>query len=72
MACSMSSASAPLTSPTMSRSGLMRSELATSSRMPMAFPSDAAGLDSSLATWRWRNLNSAASSMVTIRSSFEM
>src|SRR2546422_576859 len=69
IAWSMSSASPPRTSPTMIRSGRMRSELRTRSRiMIWPCPSTLAGLDSRLITWTWRNRNSAASSHVTIRS----
>ena len=69
IAWSMSMVSPPRTSPTMIRSGRMRSALRTSSRMVTApRPSTFAGRDSSRTTWPcWRD-SSAASSMVTIRS----
>src|SRR3972149_3738621 len=73
MACSMSSASPPRHSPTMTRSGRMRSELRTSSRMGMApLPSMFGGRDSRVTTCSWRSCRSAASSMVTMRSSLGM
>ena len=66
----MSSASAPRTSPTTIRSGRIRSAFTTSCLIVTSpRPSTFAGLDSSLTTWRWRRRSSAASSMVTIRSS---
>ena len=70
IAWSMSSVSAPRTSPTMIRSGRMRRALRTSSRMRISpWPSMFGGRDSSVITcscWSW---SSAASSIVTIRSS---
>ena len=73
IAWSMSSASAPRHSPTMIRSGRMRSELRTSSRIGTApLPSMLAGRDSSVTTCSWRSCSSAASSTVTMRSSFGM
>ena len=73
MAWSMSSASPPRHSPTMMRSGRMRRELRTSSRMGIApLPSMLAGRDSSVTTCSWRSWSSAASSMVTMRSSLGM
>ncbi len=73
MAWSMSRASPARTSPTMMRSGRMRSELRTSSRMGMApLPSMLGGRDSSVTTCSWRSCSSAASSMVTMRSSLGM
>src|SRR3972149_2492039 len=69
MACSMSSASPPRHSPTMTRSGRMRSELRTSSRMGMApLPSMFGGRDSRVTTCSWRSCSSAASSMGAMRS----
>ena len=70
IACSMSSAAASRTSPTTMRSGRMRSELRTRSRMVTApLPSMFAGRDSSRTTWSCWSWSSAASSMVTMRSS---
>ena len=73
IAWSMSSVSAPRTSPTMIRSGRMRRELRTSSRIRTSpWPSMLGGRDSSGTTcscWSW---SSAASSIVTMRSSFGM
>ena len=70
IAWSMSRVSGPRTSPTMIRSGLMRSALRTSSRIRTSpEPSMFGGLDSSVITcscWSW---SSAASSIVTMRSS---
>ena len=69
-ACSMSSASAPRTSPTTIRSGRIRSALRTSWRIVTSpRPSRFAGRASSRTTCRWRSRSSAASSIVTIRSS---
>ena len=69
IACSMSSASAPRTSPTMIRSGRMRSELRTSSRIAISpSPSMFFGRASSRSTCSWCSWSSAASSIVTIRS----
>ena len=69
IAWSMSSASGPRTSPTMIRSGRMRSELRTRSRIGTApSPSMLGGRASSRSTWRWLSWSSAASSIVTIRS----
>ena len=70
MACSMSSASAPRTSPTMMRSGRMRSALRTRSRWvtsPASF--QVGGRVSSRTTCGCCSCSSAASSMVTTRSS---
>ena len=73
MAWSMSSASPPRHSPTMMRSGRMRRELRTSSRIGIApRPSMLGGRDSSVTTCSWRSWSSAASSMVTMRSSLGM
>ena len=70
IAWSMSSVSPPRTSPTTMRSGRMRSELRTRSRMvTWPLPSTFGGRDSSRITcscWSW---SSAESSMVTMRSS---
>ena len=69
IAWSMSSASAPRTSPTMIRSGRMRSELRTSSRIAISpSPSMFLGRASSRSTCSWCSWSSAASSIVTIRS----
>ncbi len=69
-AWSMSSASAPRTSPTTMRSGRIRSALRTSCLIVTSpRPSRLAGRASSLTTCRCRSLSSAASSIVTIRSS---
>ena len=69
-AWSMSSASAPRTSPTTIRSGRMRSALRTSWRIVTSpRPSRFAGRASRRTTCRWRRRSSAASSIVTIRSS---
>ncbi len=69
IAWSMSSVSPPRTSPTMMRSGRMRRELRTRSRMVIRpLPSTFAGRDSrrmTCACWSW---SSAESSMVMIRS----
>ena len=73
MACSMSSASPPRTSPTTMRSGRIRSEFRTSSRMGIwPLPSTLGGRASSRMTCRWRSCSSTASSMVTMRSSVGM
>ncbi len=57
----------------MIRSGRMRSELRTSSRIGTApSPSMLGGRDSSRSTWRWLRRSSAASSIVTMRSSSGM
>ena len=73
MAWSMSSASPERHSPTMMRSGRMRRALRTSSRIGTApLPSMFGGRDSSVTTCSWRSCSSAASSMVTMRSSFGM
>ena len=70
IACSMSRASPPRHSPTMIRSGRMRSELRTRSRISIApLPSTFGGRDSRRMTWSCRSCSSAASSMVTILSS---
>ena len=71
IAWSMSSASAPRTSPTMIRSGRMRSEFRTRSRIGMwPSPSMFGGRASSRSTCRWWSESSAASSIVTMRSLF--
>ena len=73
MAWSMSSASPARHSPTMIRSGRIRREFRTSSRIGIApLPSMFGGRDSSVTTCSWRSWSSAASSIVTIRSSFGM
>ena len=65
----MSSASPPRTSPTMIRSGRIRSAFRTRSRMRTSpSPSTFGGLDSSETTCRCWSRSSAASSTVTIRS----
>lgn len=70
IACSMSEASAPRTSPTTIRSGRIRSEFRTKSRIEICpFPSILGGRDSNETILSWSSLSSAASSMVTIRSS---
>ncbi len=70
MACNMSSASAPRASPTTIRSGRIRNELRTRSRIRISpFPSMLGGRASRQSTcgcWSW---SSFASSIVTIRSS---
>ena len=69
IACNMSSASPPRTSPTTRRSGRMRSALRTSSRMPTSpVPSRLAPRASRRATCGRSMRSSAASSTVTIRS----
>ena len=69
IACNMSRASGPRTSPTMMRSGRMRSELRTRSRIAISpSPSMFFGRASSRRTCRWFSRSSAASSIVTIRS----
>ena len=69
MAWSMSRASPPRHSPTMMRSGRMRSALRTRSRMLTSpRPSMLGGRDSRRTTWRRAILSSTASSMVTMRS----
>ena len=69
MACSMSRASPPRTSPTMIRSGRIRRELRTRSRMVIEpLPSAFGGRVSSRTTCSWPRESSAASSTVTIRS----
>ena len=66
----MSSASPPRTSPTTILSGRIRSALRTSCLIVTSpLPSRLGGRDSSRTTWRWRRRSSAASSIVTIRSS---
>ncbi len=70
MAWSMSRVSPPRTSPTMTRSGRMRSELRTRSRMvTWPLPSTFGGRLSRVITWDCWSRSSAESSMVTIRSS---
>ena len=69
MACSMSSASPPRTSPMMTRSGRMRRLFLTSARCEISpLPSTLGGRVSSRTTCCCCNCNSAASSMVTTRS----
>ena len=69
MACSMSSVSAPRHSPMMIRSGRIRRALRTRSVAVMApLPSMFGGRVSSRTTWSCCNCNSAASSIVTMRS----
>ena len=73
MACSMSIASAPRTSPITIRSGRIRSAFFTSSRWVISpFPSTLAGRVSRRTKCSCCSCNSAASSMVTIRSSCGM
>ncbi|CAB4965469.1 unannotated protein [freshwater metagenome] len=73
MACNMSIASPERTSPTTMRSGLMRSALRTRSRMEASpAPSAFAGRHSSRKIWRPGSRSSAASSIVTTRSSAGM
>src|SRR5438132_1187206 len=73
MAWSMSSASPLRHSPTTIRSGRMRSEFFTRSRMVTSpRPSMLGGRDSSASTWSWWSWSSLASSMVTMRSSSGM
>ena len=73
MACSMSSAAPSRTSPTMMRSGRMRSALRTRSRMVISpRPSMLGGRVSRRTTCSWCSCSSAASSMVTMRSSAGM
>ncbi len=70
MAWSMSRASPPRHSPTMMRSGRMRRLLMTSFLMGMApSPLMFGGLASRLTTCSWGRFSSAASSIVTMRSS---
>src|ERR1039458_8823867 len=69
MACIMSSASSPRTSPSMMRSGRMRRALMTRSRMrTVPLPSMFGGRVSKRTMWVWRSCSSAASSMLTMRS----
>ena len=69
IACSMSSASPPRHSPTMMRSGRMRRQFFTRSRIGTApRPSMFGGRASSRTTWGCRRRSSAASSTVTMRS----
>lgn len=73
MACNMSRASAPRTSPTMMRSGRMRRALRSSSRTDTApLPSTLGGRASRATTCGLPNRSSAASSMVMRRSSSGM
>ena len=68
-ACSMSIVSAPRTSPTMIRSGRMRSELRTRSRIVTSpLPSTLAGRASSVTTCGCWSRSSALSSTVMMRS----
>ena len=70
IAWSMSSAAPSRTSPTTMRSGRIRSALRTRSRMVISpRPSMFGGRDSSRSTWSWCSWSSAASSIVTMRSS---
>ena len=70
IACSMSSAAASRISPTTMRSGRMRSELRTRSRiLTSPLPSMFGGRDSRRSTCSWCSCSSAASSMVMTRSS---
>ena len=69
IAWSMSRVSPPRTSPTMMRSGRMRRELRTRSRMVIRpLPSTLGGRDSSRMTWLCWSWSSAASSTVMMRS----
>ena len=73
MACNISNASSPRTSPTTIRSGRIRRLLITSCRCLIApVPSTFAGRHSSRTTCRCFMISSAESSMVTIRSLSEM
>ena len=73
IACNMSRAEESRTSPTTMRSGRMRSALRTRSRMVTApLPSMLEGRDSRRTTWSCLSWSSAASSMVTMRSSVGM
>ena len=70
MACSRSKASGPRTSPTMMRSGRMRRQLLTRSRMVISpSPSRLGGRVSSRTTWGCCSCSSAESSQVMMRSS---
>jgi len=73
IACSISSASPPLHSPTIIRSGLIRREFRTRSRGDISpVFSILGGLVSSRTTCSWWRLSSAASSIVIMRSSSGM
>ena len=73
IAWSMSSASPERHSPTMIRSGRMCIALRSRLRIVISpSPSRFGGRDSSVITCSWRSWSSAASSIVTIRSSFGM
>ena len=73
MACNISKASSPRTSPTTMRSGRIRKLLITSSRCRTApLPSMFGGRVSRRTTCSCLSCNSAASSMVTMRSAFGM
>ena len=73
IACNMSSASSPRTSPTTMRSGRIRRALITSSRCRTApLPSTLGGRHSSRTTCSCFSRSSAESSMVTMRSRSEM
>jgi hypothetical protein len=73
IACNRSNASGPRTSPTMIRSGRMRRQLRTRSRIVIwPSPSRFGGRVSSRTTCGCCNCNSAASSQVTMRSSLSM
>jgi hypothetical protein len=73
MACNMSKASPPRHSPTTMRSGLIRRQFFTNSRIETdPLPSEFGGLDSKDIKWGLASCNSAASSTVTMRSSSGM
>ena len=73
IAWSMSSASPARHSPTMIRSGRMCIAFRSRFRIVISpSPSRFGGRASSVITWSWRSWSSAASSIVTIRSSFGM
>ena len=68
IACSMSSTSAPRTSPTITRSGRIRKVLRNSSRcVTSPLPSTLGGRVSRRKTWGCCKANSAASSIVMMR-----
>ena len=73
MACSRSNASGPRTSPTMMRSGRMRRQFLTRSRMVISpSPSRLGGRVSSRTTWGCCSCSSAESSQVMMRSSLSI
>ena len=73
IACSRSNASGPRTSPTMIRSGRMRRQFLTRSRMVISpSPSRFGGRVSNETTWGCCSCNSAVSSQVMIRSALSM